>query len=80
MTEESIKSTIKNVLEDILQVQIERLDDNLTANDIDGWDSITHMMIINELENQLSIKFSLTDLVQLDNIGNLVGMIFQKTN
>ena len=80
MTEESIKSTIKNVLEDILQVQIERLDDNLTANDIDGWDSITHIMIINELENQLSIKFSLTDLVQLDNIGNLVGVIFQKTN
>lgn len=51
------------------------LTENTTANDIDGWESITHMMIITDIESQFNIKFKLMELMSMDNIGDLIKSI-----
>lgn len=50
----------------------------LTANDIDGWDSLTHMILITDIERAFSIKFRLKDLNKMRNVGDMVDTIISK--
>jgi acyl carrier protein len=54
------------------------LTDELTANDVENWDSLTHMLLITEIENSFSIKFKLKDLNKMRNVGDMVDIIISK--
>ena len=56
------------------------ISDDLTANDVDGWDSLTHMLLIVEIESFFSIKFKLKDLNKMKNVGELIKIIQTKIN
>ena len=45
------------------------------ADDVDGWESITHMMLITEIEKVFKIKFKLMDLMNMDTVGDLLDTI-----
>ena len=51
------------------------LKDDLTANDVGNWDSLTHMLMIGEVEKLFSIKFKLKELGKMDNLKSLVDLI-----
>jgi acyl carrier protein len=48
------------------------------ARDVEGWDSLTHMEIITEIEAVFNIKFKLKDLNKLKNLGTLIELIESK--
>ena len=48
------------------------------AEDIDEWDSLAHIQLIKEIENQLSIKISSQELFSWDNVGEMVDSICSK--
>lgn len=50
----------------------------MTANDVDQWDSLTHMILISEIENDFSIKFKLKDLNKMKNVGDMIDIIISK--
>lgn len=54
------------------------LTSELTANDVDRWDSLSHMILIVEIENVFSIKFKLKDLNKMRNVGDMVDIIVSK--
>lgn len=51
---------------------------DLTANEVANWDSLTHMMMIGEVEKVFSIKFKLKELGKLENVKSLVDLIESK--
>jgi len=75
MTKEAILENVNKSFTKILEHSNFELNENTTANDVDGWESITHMMIITEIENTFNIKFKLMDLMNMDNIGDLITTI-----
>lgn len=52
--------------------------DEMTANDVDLWTSLSHVMLITEIENTFSIRFQLKDLNKLDNVGAIIEIIKSK--
>lgn len=52
--------------------------DGMTANDVDKWDSLTHMILISEIENAFAIKFKLKDLNKMKNVGDMIDIILSK--
>lgn len=54
------------------------LNDMMTANDVDRWDSLSHMLMISEVEKSFGIKFKLKDLNKMKAVGDLVGVIASK--
>ncbi|MEP1488777.1 MAG: acyl carrier protein [Algibacter sp.] len=73
-----IKEKIRTELVNILEHENFEMHDDLTAKDVDGWDSLSHMMILNKIEEALKIKFKLKDLNKLKNMGSLVAVIQAK--
>ena len=55
------------------------LSDQMTANDIGSWDSLSHMLMITQVENAFSIKFSLREINKLKNVGTLIRLIESKS-
>jgi acyl carrier protein len=48
------------------------------ANDIDGWDSLSHVNLIVAIETKLNIRFSQKDLLTFKNVGDLLNCIRSK--
>lgn len=54
------------------------LNDSLTASDVANWDSLTHMILIGEIEKQFDIKFKLKELNKMNSVGNLIEIVQSK--
>ena len=52
--------------------------DELTANDVANWDSLSHMILIGEVEKNLGISFKLKELNKMKNVGNMMDIILTK--
>ena len=50
----------------------------MTANDIDGWDSLSHVNLIVAVETRFKIRFSQKELLTFKNIGELLRSIESK--
>jgi len=52
--------------------------EDTTAKDVDGWDSISNLFLIDELEKNFNMKFELDDILNAQNIGDLATVISNK--
>ena len=46
-----------------------------TANDVEGWDSLTHVTLLVSLEQRLGIRFKSSEVADLKNVGELLDLI-----
>lgn len=75
MEREEIFSTLTEICIDVFENDDIELNDNTTADDIEEWDSLTHLSLINEIEMEYNIKFSMAEIQKLKNVGELVDAI-----
>ena len=77
--------TQKDVIEQLIPLFQEVFDDddliineNTTAQDVKGWDSLHHMNLILAIEQQWGISFLPSEIGKLDNVGALAELILVK--
>lgn len=49
-----------------------------TAKDVEGWDSITHVLIMVAVEKKFRVKFTAGEIQQLKNVGELAALVRSK--
>lgn len=49
-----------------------------TAEDIEDWDSLTHMQLITEIEKKFGIKFTTAEIVKASDLGEFIDIIEEK--
>ncbi|MCF8273407.1 MAG: acyl carrier protein [Flavobacteriaceae bacterium] len=74
----NVITKLETILAEVLEHKNFVITDELTAKDVDGWDSLSHMMIITHIEKSFDIKFKLRDLNKLNNVGALISVIQSK--
>lgn len=71
-----LAQTIKEVFEnDSLNIT-----ETTTADDVDEWDSLTHISLIEVVEKKFKVKFALSELLKLQNVGQMADLISKKIN
>jgi len=75
MTRDDILKKIKPIFIKVLEHHNFELTDTTTTEDVDGWGSLTHMVIIDEIEKDFDINFKILELMGMDNIGDLINSI-----
>lgn len=78
MTDEEINSKLIYLFRSVFKNEQLTITKDLTANDVEGWDSITHLSLITELEKMFSIEINGFDVMGLSNVGDLIGLINRK--
>ena len=78
MENNEVSGKLRQIIVSVLKHERFEMRDDLTASDVDGWDSLTHMIIITEIEEAFDIKFKLKELNKLKNMGTLIELIQSK--
>lgn len=78
MEREDILSQVQGIFRTILKSEAIILNDETTANDVEGWDSLTHVQLISEIEKHFNIKFSLKEMLSWKTVGKMVDCIVKK--
>lgn len=75
----------KEILKKINDIFIDTLDDEdivieevTTANDVEDWDSLTHIMLIVAVEKEFKIKFGSKEILSWKNVGEMMNAIEAK--
>jgi acyl carrier protein len=54
------------------------LRDEMTAADVPGWDSLAHITLIMDVEEQFNLRFTVDDIADLKNVGEMIAMLQRK--
>ena len=49
--------------------------DSTTAQDIEGWDSLTHITLLSAVEDEFGISFHMKDVANMANVGDMADII-----
>ena len=79
MNRDEVYARLKEVFSDVFDREIS-LSDALTAADVDGWDSLTHITLIGAVEDEFDVKFPMKDVVHMKNVGEMVDLILSLAN
>ena len=77
---ENVFDQIGKIFRDVFErpnLNIKITDSPLT---IDGWESLTHVMLITAIEEHFLIEFSFKDLAGIKTVADLVNIVEKKTN
>jgi acyl carrier protein len=78
MEKNSVQIKVREIIISVLKHEGFVLRDDLVAAEVDGWDSLTHMIIITTIEKEFNIKFKLKELNKLKTAGTLIELIQSK--
>ena len=78
MTKQEILSQVEDIFRDVLDDEDIVLTDATTANDVEDWDSLTHIQLIVAIEKHFGIKFTSKEILSWANVGEMVDCIASK--
>jgi len=78
MTEEQIKARVESVFQDILDRPGLSLSRGTTADQVDGWDSLSHVSLIEGVEKEFKLNFTLREIKSFKNVGDMFDVIRSK--
>lgn len=73
MVMSDLREQLQSVFREVFDIPDIVLNDEMTASDIDGWDSLTHINLIIAVEQRLGIKFATADISRMKEHGQNVG-------
>jgi acyl carrier protein len=78
MTDAEVRGRLTDVFRNVFDDASLTIFDSMTAADVDGWDSLTHVTLIVAAEKAFAVKFSTRDIQSLQNVGGFVALIRRK--
>ncbi len=76
---EEIYSRLTPIFSDVFDDDTIQVTPELSAKDVDGWDSLTHIRLIITIEKAFRIKFTTAEMGRLQNVDDLARLIKSKT-
>jgi acyl carrier protein len=78
VTEKEIYAGITAVFQEQLKTSNLVVFPAMTAGDVKGWDSLTHIRLILAVEKQFGVKFRTSEVSSFRNVGDLAEMVRAK--
>jgi acyl carrier protein len=73
-----IVDRLQLVFRDVFDDESIVLHDEMSAKDVDGWDSLSHVQLIVAVESAFDIEFETAEISELKNVGDFINLIQKK--
>lgn len=80
MEREVIFEKLTEIFREVMDNDEIELEEDTTAEDIEEWDSLAHVQLIEKIEDVLGIKFSAKEMMSWDDVGEFVDSIETQMN
>lgn len=67
-----MREKIISLIEEVLNLEAGSVTEDALIEDVEGWDSLAHVLIIGELENRLGISIPLDEAVEIASVAELL--------
>ena len=78
MTHEAILEKLNEIFRDIFDDDSLVITETTTANDVEDWDSIEHINLIDAVEKEFGMKFKMQEVSGMKNVGEMVQIIAER--
>ena len=75
MTRDDVYKKLTDLFRDIFDDDSIELQDATTAADVEGWDSLMHISLIQAVQDEFGMKFAMKDVTGMKNVGQMVDLI-----
>ena len=69
---------LNRVFREILDVEDLVLTDGTTADDVEEWDSLSHIQLVVAVEKAFGVKFTSREIMRWNNVGEMADSILAK--
>lgn len=73
-----ILGELQPIFQDILDEPTLRIERKSNAQNVAGWDSLSHVNLVTEVQRHFGVKFALGELSELKDVGEMVDLIAKK--
>lgn len=77
MTREEVYERLNQVFQEVFDDESLEVQDETTADDVDGWDSFEHINLMVAVEDEFSFKMPMGKVVAMKNVGEMVDIILE---
>lgn len=78
MEKTEILAALQEIYQDVLDIEDIELTESTTADDVEEWDSLSHVQLVVAIEKEFKIKFTSKEILSWSNVGDLVNCIADK--
>ena len=78
MERNEILKQVNLIFIDTLDEEDVVIDETTTANDVDEWDSLTHIQLVVAIEKHFKIRFTAKEIQSWNNVGEMLNCIQDK--
>ena len=78
MTEKEIYTRLTRVFQDVFDDDTLQINGETTADDVDDWDSLSHITLIAAVENEFGMRFKMKEVSTMANVGDMVDLIAER--
>jgi acyl carrier protein len=75
-----LKEKLQEVFREVFDDEDIVISEEMTADDIEDWDSLTHMELILNTEARFGVKFTTQEVLKLKNVGEFISLLEKKLN
>jgi len=78
MTRKEVFNGVQDIFRDIFDEDELIISDTTSSDEIEDWDSLSHINLVIVIEKEFKIKFTLQEFMILKDIGSMVNLIVEK--
>lgn len=78
MTREEVYERLNKVFQDVFDEEDLTVNDETTADDVEGWDSFEHINLVVAIQDEFSFKIPMGKVVTMKNVGEMVDIIMEQ--
>lgn len=79
MTRDEVFGKLNEVFRDVFDDEDITVTESTNADNIEDWDSLSHINLVVAVEKEFGVKFSMGETQKMKNVGEMADIILERT-
>ncbi|OAN49223.1 acyl carrier protein [Paramagnetospirillum marisnigri] len=75
---DEVKARLQAVFHEVFDDTSIELFDEMTAEDVDDWDSVNHITLVLSVEKEFGLKLKVGEIAKLNDVGAMIRMLMER--
>jgi len=77
-TRQGLKKRLNGVFQQIFEDEVIEIFEEMTARDLEAWDSLMHVTLVIAVEKEFGIRLNAAEVGKLENVGKMLDLLEQR--